>query len=91
MYNVQQVVAIYMHATTDNYKLRELTIIVSQATPSLQRVWLARRILTLKVFTFLCTTVSHYYRETCFKVATCADFRISDSGDYHVITKTVVR
>ena len=31
---------------------------------------------------FLCTTVSHYYRETCFKLVTCVDFSVSDSGDY---------
>ena len=81
-YNVQQVIAIYMHAcrlTTDNYKLREIGL--ESHTVSAKGV-ACESILTLKVFTFLCTTVSHYFRETCFKLATCADFRISDSGDY---------
>ena len=36
---------------------------------------------------FLCTTVSHYYRETCFKLATCVHFRISDFGYCSVYTK----
>ena len=71
----------YVHAcrlTTGNYTI----IIVSQATPSLRRVWLAR-LLTLAVYImFICATVSYYYRETCFKQGTCADFSISDSGDY---------
>ena len=83
----KQVIAIYMHAcrlTTDNYKLRELTI-NSLASHTLSAKGVACETYTyISVFTFLCTTVSHYYRETCFKLATCADFRISNSGDYQL-------
>jgi len=83
----KQVIDIYMHACRLTRQLQawELTIIVSQATPSLRRVWLARvHVLALYVFTIyisMYNSKSLLYRETCFKLATCADFSISDFGD----------
>ena len=76
----KQVIAIYMHGCKLTGQLQAYL----QATPSLRRVWLARSILNYRYlhYIFACTTVSHYYREMCFKLATCADFSISDSGDY---------
>ena len=51
-------------------------------TPSAKGVACETYTYIIGIYIFLCTTVSHYYRETCFKLATCADFSISNSGDY---------
>ena len=68
----KQVIAIYMHAcrlTTDNYKLRELQSSLASHTLSAKGVACETYTYIIGIYIFLCTTVSHYYKETCFKLA----------------------
>ena len=79
----KQFIGIYMHAcmglTTDNCKLRELTINYTLASHTLSAEGVASEstyIYRYLQYIFLCTTVSHYYREMCFELATCADLAV---------------
>ena len=74
----KQVVGIYMHACRLT-ALRQLQAYSRKPHPLCEgcgfREYLHYRYLQV------CTTVSHYYREMCFDLATCADFTISNFGE----------
>ena len=77
----KQVIGIYMHAQTLTSLGTLLYIALASHTLSAQGEACDSTYITGILYFGLCTTVSHYYRETCFELATCADFSIFDFGE----------
>ena len=82
----KQAIGIYMHAcrlTADNYKFRELTILL-QATPSLRRVWIPSVLTLWVLFTIYISMYNSksLLQRDVFRVSyLCRFYSISNFGE----------